>query len=263
MPRGGPDASWWDRRYETRRQEYIDRPETGARCRQALRGLDRFQRLSGGYRTYSRLTVAAAGADVPSPRVLELGAGHGRLARYVLARRPGARMTVSDVNPSVVEALRAGPLGRDRRIEVVRLDATAIDRPDDSYDVAVLTTSLHHLPPSGVAALLREGTRVARRLLVVDGWRNPLYLAGVPLMALTGGWAQAHDGFVSLRRMYGAAAVHALAARCGAPVRVRTRFVPPAYLAVLAERRKTARQGRTDGRTDEDSANRDGGGRAG
>ncbi|MBB1256162.1 class I SAM-dependent methyltransferase [Streptomyces sp. OF3] len=263
MPRGGPDASWWDRRYETRREEYIDRPETGARCRQALRGLDRFQRLSGGYRTYSRLAVAAVGDDVPRPRVLELGAGHGRLARHVLARRPGARVTVSDVNPLVVEALRAGPLGRDRRIEIVRLDATAIDRPDGAYDVAVLTTCLHHLPPSGVAAVLREGTRVARRLLVVDGWRNPLYLAAVPLMALTGGWAQAHDGFVSLRRMYGAAAVHALAERCGAPVRVRTRFVPPAYLAVLAERRADSRRTSAVGRASGERVGPNGGGRAG
>lgn len=235
MPRGGPRAARWDRLFETDKEEYIDRPDSPAACRRVLRGLDRFQRLTLGYRTCARLTAAAFG-PAPDPRVLELGAGCGRLSYGILRRHPTALVTASDVNPRVVEALRAGPLGRHPRAGCAVLDATAIDAPAGAYDVAVMAMSLHHLPPAGVAALLREGTRVARTLLLVDGWRHPLCLGAVPLMFLTGGPAQAHDGVISLRKVYGAAAVRALAGMCGAPVRVDTRFALPGYLVATATR---------------------------
>ncbi|WP_407560064.1 class I SAM-dependent methyltransferase [Streptomyces sp. 184] len=235
MPRGGPGASRWDRLFETDRDEYIDRPDAPARCRRVLRGLDRFQRLTLGYRTCGRLTAAEFG-PAAHPRVLELGAGCGRLAYGILRRHPTARVTASDVNPAVVEALRAGPLGRHPRADCAVFDATAIDAPEGAYDVAVMAMSLHHLPPDGVAALLREGTRVARTLLLVDGWRHPLSLGAVPLMFLTGGPAQAHDGVISLRKVYSADAVRALAGMCGAPLRVHTRFALPGYLVATATR---------------------------
>lgn len=239
MPRGGPAAARWDRLYETGRDEYIDRPDTPAAARRVLRGLDRFQRLTLGYRTCARLTAAEFG-PARHPRVLELGAGYGRLAYRILRAYPTARVTASDVSPRVVAELRAGPLGRHPRARCAVLDATAIDAPAGAYDVAVMAMSLHHLPPEGVAALLREGTRVARTLLLVDGWRHPLYLASVPLMFLTGGPAQAHDGLISLRKVYSAAAVRTLAGVCGAPLRVHTRFALPGYLVVTARRSASA-----------------------
>lgn len=233
MPRGGPGAARWDRRYETCLPEYIDLPGDEARARRVLRGLDRFQRLTGAYRNFSRLTLAEV-RDVPDPRILELGAGLGRLARHLLDRHPTARLTVSDAGPHVVEAIRSGPLGRHPRVTTARLDATSIAAPDGAFDVAVFTMSLHHLRPAGAAAVLREGTRVARRLLIIDGWRHPAFLAVVPLMFLTGGRAHAHDGFISLRKVYGAAALHALADGCRPRVAVRTRFAAPGYLVATA-----------------------------
>ncbi len=237
MPRGGPNAAWWDRFYETDRTEYIDRPEAGPQRRRVLRRLARLQRLTLAHRSFSGLVLAQV-RDAPHPRILELGAGNGHLARQVLDRHPAARLTVSDVGHETVETLRAGPLGRHGRATVARLDATAIDEPDGSYDLAVLSLSLHHLPPGGVAALLREGTRVASRLLIVDVWRHPACLAAAPLILLCGGPVLAHDGIISLRKAYGPAALHHLAGACGAPVALRTRFVPPAYLAAVASRRR-------------------------
>ena len=235
MPRGGPEAPWWDRKFETARDEYIDRPDSDEKCHRALRGLDRLQRLTLGYRTVARHALAQLDG-VEAPRVLELGTGYGRVAQRLLDRHPTARITVSDVNPRVVERLGAGALGRHPRVTTAVLDATAIDAPDGAWDLAVCATSAHHLPPAGVAALLREGTRVAGRLLIVDGWRSPLLLGAAPLMVLTGGLPHAHDGVISLRKVYSSAALRALAARCGAPVRLRTRFAPPGYLVAVATR---------------------------
>ncbi|WP_327393253.1 methyltransferase domain-containing protein [Streptomyces sp. NBC_01186] len=250
MPRGGPEAPWWDRKFETGRAEYIDRPDSGEKCRRALHGLDRLQRLTLGYRTVARHALAQLDG-VSAPRVLELGAGYGRLAQRLLARHPTVRVTVSDVNPRVVEELGAGSLGRHPRVTTAVLDATALDAPDGAWDLVVCSTTAHHLPPAGVAALLREGTRVAGRLLIVDGWRSPLLLAAAPLMFLTGGWAHAHDGVISLRKVYGPAALHALAERCGAPVRLCTRFVPPGYLVAVATRPAARRPGAVERHTPE------------
>lgn len=231
MPRGGPDASRLDRWYETDRPEYLDRPDTPREAARVRRGLDRLQRLTGGYDRFARWTLAYAGR-APAPRVLELGAGTGGLSRRVLHRHPAARVTVSDVEPGTVAALRAGPLGAHPRATVRRLDATAVDTPDLAFDVAVFAASLHHLPADAVRAVLREGTRVAGTLLLIDAWRSPLLcVPAVPLMFVTGGPAHVHDGLISLRKAYGAAAPRELAATAGpAPLRLRVRFGLPGCL---------------------------------
>ncbi|MGZ8802155.1 MAG: SAM-dependent methyltransferase, partial [Mycobacterium sp.] len=41
MPRGGPDASWLDRRLQTSRLEYLDRDDVDDLKRKVIRSLDR------------------------------------------------------------------------------------------------------------------------------------------------------------------------------------------------------------------------------
>ncbi|MEU3253648.1 class I SAM-dependent methyltransferase [Streptomyces sp. NPDC006997] len=238
--RGGHGAPWWDRLYETDAREYIDQPEHAERAARVLRALDRFQRITLGYRRQSAMVLAAT-AGAPEPRILELGAGHGRLAARILDRCPAALVTVSDVEPSAVAAFRAGPLAGHPRVTSRVIDATAIDAASGAWDVAVFAMSLHHLDPAQVRRLLCEGTRVARRLLIIDAWRHPAFLAVAPLFLVLGGRDNLHDGVISLRKAYSASALHDLAADCGAAVALDTRFSPPGYLVASAHRRGTAR----------------------
>ncbi|AHH99742.1 hypothetical protein KALB_6382 [Kutzneria albida DSM 43870] len=236
MPRGGPSASWLDRWYETAAPELLDREDVSADRKQAvLRGLNRLNRAVFAYGTFIRWTLAEV-ADLPAPRVLELGAGHGELSRRLLDRHPRALVTASDIEPEAVGRLRSGPLGRHPRATVDLLDATGINAADNSYDVAVFTQSLHHLPPRAVPAVLSEGARVARTLLVVDAWRTPLMFGLIPLLLVTAGWPASHDGIISMRKMYGPRALHALAARCAEPLDVRVRLGFPGYLVLTARR---------------------------
>jgi hypothetical protein len=85
MPRGGPDASWLDRRLETDRPEYIDRDDVERKKRAAIRSLDRVGRLFGLHRTITRIVLEEVG-DVPDPKILELGSGHGGLAENASQR---------------------------------------------------------------------------------------------------------------------------------------------------------------------------------
>jgi SAM-dependent methyltransferase len=242
MPRGGPRAAWWDRLYETDRPEYLDRPETADKAHRVLKGLDRLQRLGRLYPVWARWIVAET-AGLPQPRILELGAGSGGLARHVLARHPTARWCASDICPQTVRAWEAGPLGRHPRVETAMIDATSIDAEAGSWDLAVFAFSLHHLRPADVQAMLREATRVASRLLIIDGWRNPACLVtGVPLALLAGGPPLVHDWVISARKFYSVDALHALAADCGESVSLRCDVVMPGFTVVRAHRTGTTVQ---------------------
>jgi SAM-dependent methyltransferase len=210
MSRGGPDASWLDRRLQTDRQEYLYRDGDHQK---RIRTLDRLGRISGNHKKFARIALDEV-ADVPDPKILELGSGHGGLSRAVLKMHPTAHVTVTDIEPTSVAAIAAGDLGRHPRAMVREMDATAIDAPDGYYDLAVFPVALHHLPPPLAARLFAEGTRVADKLLIIDAPRPPsllhiLYLAlMLPLEKVV---PVVHDGFIASLGCYSPSALRALA----------------------------------------------------
>jgi SAM-dependent methyltransferase len=212
MPRGGPGASWLDRQLETNRLEYLDRDDVDHRKRKVVRSLDRGGRLFGHHRRFAQIALDEV-ADIPCPRILELGSGHGRVSRKLLENHPSAEVTVTDIEPMSVAAIAAGDLGSHPRATVREMDATAIDAPDGYYDLAVFALSLHHLPPELAARVFAEGTRAANKLLIIDLRRPP-----VPLQLLTlavylpfiGLFPFAHDGLISSLRAYSRSALRAL-----------------------------------------------------
>ena len=213
MPRGGPDASWLDRRMQTDRLEYLDRDDAEDLKRRVIQALDRgAQRL--GHNDLLADTVLAEVRDVPNPRILELGAGHGGLSRALLERCPSAHVTVTDVDPASVAEIAASELGNHPRATVRQLDATQIDAPDSSYDVAVFAQSFHHLRPRGAANVFAEGTRVADKLLIADlprlpPWRQALQFPFMLPFAMM--FPVVHDGVISALRAYSPSALTALA----------------------------------------------------
>lgn len=80
---------------------------------------------------------------------MDVGCGSGRLARMMMARRPGLEMSGADlvVRPDAV-------------IPVVRFDGTRLPFGDHAFDFAMVVDVLHHA--SDPATLLRECRRVSR-----------------------------------------------------------------------------------------------------
>src|ERR1044072_5195867 len=102
MPRGGPDASCLDRLLQTDRPEYLDRDDVDDRTkRSGIRALDRTGEIFGNHQRFAGIALAEL-ADVPDPKVLELGAGHGGLSREILQQHPTAQLTVTDVDADSV-----------------------------------------------------------------------------------------------------------------------------------------------------------------
>lgn len=215
MPRGGPDASWLDRRLQTDRLEYLDRDDVDELKRKVMDSLDRAgrRRRIGIHDKCARMVLREV-AGVPSPKILELGAGLGGLSSKLLERLPTAALTVTDIDPTFVAGMAASDLGSDPRVTVREMDATAIDAPDGHYDLAVFALSLHHLPPELAAQVFAEATRAAKKLLIVDLPRPPAPLHVMLLavvLPLTRISPLQHDGFISSLRAYSPSALRALA----------------------------------------------------
>jgi SAM-dependent methyltransferase len=232
MPRGGPNASCVDRLLQTDRLEYLDRDSDEdaameARKRSVIRALAWTGEVFGNTEKFARIALDEV-ADVPDPKILELGAGHGSLSRKLLEWHPTAELTVTDVDATSVKAIAAGDLGEHPRANVREMDATAIDAADRHFDLAVFVLSFHHLPPSLASRVLAEGTRAATKLLIIDLPRppSPLHIVRLATMLPFAPWIPfVHDGVISSLRTYSPSALRALAAH--ADIELRGGLISP------------------------------------
>jgi len=213
MPRGGPNASWLDRRLQTDALEYTDRYDVPDDVKQkVISALHRMGTLTGQHEKNARTALEAV-ADNPNPRILELGAGHGKLSAKILELHPTATVTISDLDPTSVANIAAGALGANPRVRTQVVDATAIDADDDSYDLVVFAQAFHHLPPATAYRAIAEATRVSKRFLVIDLKRHSppgLILAALLMAPLAVVKPAMHDGFISNLRAYSRSAFVAL-----------------------------------------------------
>ena len=91
--------------------------------------------------------------------IVELGCGNARLARALLRRFPGCRVTGFEVDARQHAKNLADP---QPGLEFVAAGAQAIPRADASFDLALMLKSLHHVPVDAMDAALAETRRVLR-----------------------------------------------------------------------------------------------------
>ena len=105
------------------------------------------------------LEVLAALVPLAGQRIIELGCGAAQLARSVLDRYPGSQVTGLEVD----ERQHAKNLAAPRAgLDFVAAGAQAVPFPDDSFDLALMLKSLHHVPLPLMAQALGEVARVLR-----------------------------------------------------------------------------------------------------
>ena len=101
----------------------------------------------------------------PGMKALDVGAGNGFIASH-LAEVCGCQMHCADII-NYMECDLPFTLIEDDRLPF----------PDHSFDVAVMNDVLHHMPRPTQAKMLREATRVAQRLLIVETSRTATAMA--------------------------------------------------------------------------------------
>ncbi len=105
----------------------------------------------------------------PGSRVLDVGCGTGALA-FRMAQQASEVLGV-ELSPAMVAyATRRLVALATPNVSFVLGDATKAlaDRPDAAFDVATMALVLHEMPMAVRPAVLREATRLARRVICVD-----------------------------------------------------------------------------------------------
>jgi ubiquinone/menaquinone biosynthesis C-methylase UbiE len=140
--------------------------------------------------------------------VLDVGCGSGDIARALIskARRRGRSLEIVCVDHSeaALEIARERTRGEDR-IRFTGADAMVLPFPDNSFDVATCSLTLHHFNPDEAVLVLRELRRVSRLTPLVFDLRRSLGSYFAALLFVTF-FAKSrltkHDGPLSARRAY-------------------------------------------------------------
>jgi len=192
----------------TRRRgvELLDDPGVDpALATRSLRDVARSNRLFGGQRAVvtslaPMLQQAAPGATFV---LLDVGTGLGDIPRAVRvhAERRGARVVTVGLELTAALAHAARASAHD----VLCGDARMLPFATGSIDVVTCSQVLHHFDGPDADALLKELTRVAKRLVVVSDLRRSWLAVGLLwLVSFPLGFhpVSRHDGIVSILRGY-------------------------------------------------------------
>lgn len=179
----------------------------------------------------------------PRWRIVDLASGSGDIPLHVAAwaRERNLRMEIvaTDNHAGTLDLAREHTAA-DPAVSVDDADALDLPWPDRSFDVALLSTALHHFDDEAdCVRVLREMGRVSRvGFIVNDLARSRPALLGARLLAATVWRTHAltrHDGPLSVRRAFTPDELRELAARAGfANARVQAHF--PFRLALVVEK---------------------------
>lgn len=230
-------------------RELMDEPDIERdQLARALDDVAAVNRWLGGRRALLRHLPALLPTDRPAT-LLDAGTGSADLPRAILqwAERNGRdlRITAADLHPATLEIARersrhftdapasaaicpealapsdgsAGPTTV--RLAFQLADVRRLPFPDDSFDIALLSMTLHHLEGDDRVTALRELARVARKAVLVGELERswPAYIGARVLAATL--WRRSpitrHDGPLSIRRAFTPAELLELARRAGLP----------------------------------------------
>ena len=108
---------------------------------------------------HDELTVLADLVPLDHQRIIELGCGAARMARTLLQRHPGSRVTGLEVDARQHAKNLADP---QPGLTFIAAGAEAIPQPDAAFDLALMLKSLHHVPLPRMGQALDEVARVLR-----------------------------------------------------------------------------------------------------
>ncbi|ABL64565.1 class I SAM-dependent methyltransferase [Chlorobium phaeobacteroides] len=178
-----------------------------------VKALDRQNEMMGLYNRYPAIILPLAEEiarkENRSIRLLELASGSGGLALALAHAAKIKNIPLSVTGSDIVPAYQdeANRLADEKQLPVTFriINAFDMDRSiTEPFDLVVISQSLHHFTPGQLAMIIAQAGKQASTLFIgIDGYRDPLLMAGVPLTAsLQGIPSFTLDGFISARKFY-------------------------------------------------------------
>lgn len=131
-------------------------------------------------------------------RVLEIGAGYGRLAYIIASLHPEVEYTIADIVPALAVAKAYLPAvchGKFRFVQPHELDMM----PDRSFDLVINVSSFDEMPPSVQVKYLDRVDRLCRGHLYLSGHHRLKERVGLEKLNYPSRWvslfSQSHDVF--------------------------------------------------------------------
>ena len=145
-------------------------------------------------------------------RVLDVATGGADIPDYL--RRRGIVQSATGVERSKDVANIARELSS--RVDLACADAMRLPFAEHSFDTATAHLFFHHLSEDECVITLREMSRVAKRIVVMDLERSRVLYAFLWFMLLfSGNRISRHDGLLSVRRSWTKTEVRHLIERAG------------------------------------------------
>jgi SAM-dependent methyltransferase len=191
-------------------EEYIDRPETSVDdIRDTLRDQALVNRwLGGADATLLHVLPLLKTLSADPIRILDAACGGADVSRRIVdaARKLGKRVSITglDLNEKALDCAREACQDYP---EITLTHADALHPPFEpgEFDIVILATFLHHLPPDKVVEALRVAKRLSRTTVIAaDLVRSPLAYWGIHVFGRLARFKpiSAHDGAVSVCRAY-------------------------------------------------------------
>ncbi|WP_440944863.1 class I SAM-dependent methyltransferase [Methanosarcina sp. T3] len=88
-------------------------------------------------------TVSVASVEAENPAILDIGAGTGLLAAFMMERYPEASFTLIDISEKMLDMAK-GRFGNNSNVKYIAADYSKYDFVD-KYDIVISALSIHHL----------------------------------------------------------------------------------------------------------------------
>jgi SAM-dependent methyltransferase len=203
-----------DRVMRTSDSEHMDdRKLPEAEKLELVQALDRQNQMLRLYPRYVTILLSmlddVTNSGEQEARVLELASGSGGLALALAeeAQRKNLPVSItgSDIVPIFIEEGNRQAARKNLPVSFRLLNAFNLPEfSAGSYDLMVLSQSIHHFTPGQLAIMIAQSARHTKTAFVgIDGYRSILLAGGVPLMAsMQGIGSFTLDGFTSARKFY-------------------------------------------------------------
>lgn len=227
--------------------ELLDEPHHElSELEQSLDHVAAVNRWLGGDRALLTHLIPLLHASPPT-RILDIGTASADLPRRIVEFARKANRAVEIVATDVHPQMRDIAAERSRDFPEIRIenaDARALPYADASFDVVLMSLTLHHFDEPEQLIIVRELARVARRAVIINELRRTrLNYIGARLLSWTlwrGNRLTRHDGPLSVLRAFTPGELSNLAQSGGLPAQIFTHYFQRVVLVIDPRQEQSA-----------------------